>query len=157
MFHVKLGIPTANIAADDLSENYPDLATGVYYGVVALDPTKIQHENGPADAANEKTSSTVLPAVLSIGYNPFYKNTERSVVCPDCSLSYSYRRRKHTDDSTFWSTGNSYHATSHSAIPNRRRTAPVQPPARFLRYKTQSADSGVYSPRIRLCIYGGLD
>jgi hypothetical protein len=23
----------------------------------------------------------VLPAVLSIGYNPFYKNTVRSVVC----------------------------------------------------------------------------
>ncbi|KAL2217736.1 putative riboflavin kinase [Thermoascus aurantiacus ATCC 26904] len=63
----ELGIPTANIPPDGLSA-YPDLQTGVYYGVVALDPARFAA--GPA---------TILPAVLSIGYNPFYKNTVRSV------------------------------------------------------------------------------
>ncbi|KAJ5894483.1 hypothetical protein N7495_006174 [Penicillium taxi] len=67
-----LGIPTANIPADDLSEKHPDLTTGVYYGVVALDPKNFAYEG-------ESTGETVLPAVLSIGYNPFYKNTVRSV------------------------------------------------------------------------------
>ncbi|KAJ5101521.1 hypothetical protein NUU61_003743 [Penicillium alfredii] len=70
-----LGIPTANIPADDLSEKYPDLTTGVYYGVVSLDPKTFVYDGAPSDAA----TPTILPAVLSIGYNPFYKNTVRSV------------------------------------------------------------------------------
>ncbi|PLB50456.1 putative riboflavin kinase [Aspergillus steynii IBT 23096] len=68
----ELGIPTANIPADGLSD-YPDLQVGVYYGVVALDPSKFAY------AAEPSTSTNILPAVLSIGYNPFYKNTTRSV------------------------------------------------------------------------------
>lgn len=75
---MQLGIPTANIPADDLSEQHPELTSGVYYGVVALDPQSLAQENG----AEKPTSATLLPAVLSIGYNPFYKNTVRSVVCP---------------------------------------------------------------------------
>jgi riboflavin kinase len=60
---LQLGIPTANIPPEGLSA-YPDLPSGVYYGFISL-----QH-----------TSQTqILPAVLSIGYNPFYKNTMRSV------------------------------------------------------------------------------
>ncbi|KAJ5102795.1 hypothetical protein N7532_003324 [Penicillium argentinense] len=70
-----LGIPTANIPADDLSEKYPDLQTGVYYGVVAIAPLEAQG-NGPQEGGDW---NTILPAVLSIGYNPFYKNTVRSV------------------------------------------------------------------------------
>ncbi|KAE8376079.1 riboflavin kinase [Aspergillus bertholletiae] len=62
----ELGIPTANIPPEGLSD-YPDLEVGVYYGVVALDPSRFTSE------------ATILPAVLSIGYNPFYKNTTRSV------------------------------------------------------------------------------
>ncbi|CAG8000607.1 unnamed protein product [Penicillium salamii] len=68
-----LGIPTANIPADDLSEKHPELTTGVYYGVVALDPKTYHHD------ASSDNSAVILPAVLSIGYNPFYKNTVRSV------------------------------------------------------------------------------
>lgn len=80
--YLQLGIPTANIPADDLSEKHPDLTTGVYYGVAALDPKNYAHENSSTDASVKGvTSSTLLPAVLSIGYNPFYKNTVRSVVC----------------------------------------------------------------------------
>lgn len=75
---LQLGIPTANIPADDLSEKYPNLETGVYYGVVALDPKRALPEDGIAE--DKETASNLLPAVLSIGYNPFYKNTVRSVV-----------------------------------------------------------------------------
>ncbi|KAF9884707.1 riboflavin kinase [Aspergillus nanangensis] len=67
----ELGIPTANIPADGLSE-YPDLQVGVYYGVVALDPAKFNPDT-------QSSSAPILPAVLSIGYNPFYKNKTRSI------------------------------------------------------------------------------
>ncbi|KAA8649979.1 hypothetical protein EYZ11_007267 [Aspergillus tanneri] len=67
----ELGIPTANIPADGLAD-YPDLQVGVYYGVVALDPAQFAYTIEPS-------TTTILPAVLSIGYNPFYKNTTRSV------------------------------------------------------------------------------
>jgi riboflavin kinase len=83
----ELGIPTANIPPDGLSQ-YPDLQTGVYYGVVALDPAKFTYDEEKStaqtvsntDAENViSTKTATLPAVLSIGYNPFYKNTVRSV------------------------------------------------------------------------------
>ena len=61
----QLGIPTANIPPEGLS-TYPDLPSGVYYGHVGL--------QFPASASVE-----VFSSVLSIGYNPFYKNTVRSV------------------------------------------------------------------------------
>lgn len=83
---LQLGIPTANIPADDLSEKYPDLETGVYYGVVALDPKKVQQQNGNSEESSNRIPATVLPAVLSIGYNPFYKNTVRSVVSSGMTL-----------------------------------------------------------------------
>lgn len=88
MFNAQLGIPTANIPADDLSEKHPELETGVYYGVVALDPKTYQH-----DSSN--TSAVILPAVLSIGYNPFYKNKVRSVVSDilKCIINYWFNMR----------------------------------------------------------------
>jgi len=67
---LKLGIPTANIPPEGLS-SYPDLASGVYYGWVGLSFT---HSPDTSSSATE-----IYPAVLSIGYNPFYKNDTRSV------------------------------------------------------------------------------
>jgi riboflavin kinase len=55
-----------------------ELGVGVYYGVVALDPA-----TAPAPSSSESTSgdaAPILPAVLSIGYNPYYKNKTRSIV-----------------------------------------------------------------------------
>ncbi|KAJ9605258.1 riboflavin kinase [Cladophialophora chaetospira] len=66
----ELGIPTANIPSEGLS-SYPDLPSGVYYGFVGLSLSP--------SPDTSSTSVQTLPAVLSIGYNPFYKNTVRSV------------------------------------------------------------------------------
>lgn len=75
----ELGIPTANIPVDGLEEVLPkELGVGVYYGVVALDPA-----TAPAPSSSDSTSgdaAPILPAVLSIGYNPYYKNKTRSIV-----------------------------------------------------------------------------
>ncbi|KAF3480323.1 uncharacterized protein GIQ15_05670 [Arthroderma uncinatum] len=90
----ELGIPTANIPADTLSE-YPDLQLGVYYGVAALDPAQFKHTRTEDDAPLDqpgKPDTTIFPCVLSIGYNPFYKNTVRSVeihILPHLSMQSS--------------------------------------------------------------------
>lgn len=54
----------------------------MYYGVVALDPAQFVVEDGGGGGdGGGKGKAVILPAVLSIGFNPFYKNTVRSVVC----------------------------------------------------------------------------
>ncbi|KAM0707883.1 hypothetical protein Q7P35_004532 [Cladosporium inversicolor] len=65
----ELGIPTANIPISGLSVGgHSDIASGVYYGWAGLSPSAATG-NVPA----------VYPMVMSIGWNPFYKNTVRSV------------------------------------------------------------------------------
>ncbi|EAS35658.3 riboflavin kinase [Coccidioides immitis RS] len=87
----ELGIPTANIPADGLSE-HPDLESGVYYGVAALEPSRFQPTDAEIQKDQPSNETTILPCVLSIGYNPFYKNTVRSVeihILPHLSLQSS--------------------------------------------------------------------
>ncbi|KAL3455125.1 hypothetical protein BJX64DRAFT_295336, partial [Aspergillus heterothallicus] len=81
----ELGIPTANIPVDGLEDVLPEeLGVGVYFGVVALDPATAPAEGTAANGEKKKKDSNeeaakILPAVLSIGYNPFYKNKTRSI------------------------------------------------------------------------------
>ncbi|KAL4960965.1 riboflavin kinase [Aspergillus stella-maris] len=84
----ELGIPTANIPIDGLEEVLPkELGVGVYFGVVALDPATAPKgadgdETGNANREEKvktKAEAPILPAVLSIGYNPYYKNKARSI------------------------------------------------------------------------------
>ncbi|KAJ7054281.1 hypothetical protein C8F01DRAFT_501579 [Mycena amicta] len=66
----QLGIPTANLPVDDrLTPWIADIKSGVYFGWVSL--------GLPPSHLNQPTF-TVYPMVMSIGYNPVYKNTERS-------------------------------------------------------------------------------
>ncbi|KAG9567827.1 riboflavin kinase, partial [Aureobasidium melanogenum] len=59
----ELGIPTANIPLSGLTVGgHDDIESGVYYGYCSLSST-----------------SRIYPQVMSIGWNPFYKNTVRSV------------------------------------------------------------------------------
>jgi hypothetical protein len=71
----QLGIPTANIPSSGLSA-YPDLPTGIYYGLVGL---RLPPSHPSAASPTTTATNNVYEAVLSIGFNPFYKNTERSI------------------------------------------------------------------------------
>ncbi|CAO2647532.1 Nn.00g084540.m01.CDS01 [Neocucurbitaria sp. VM-36] len=100
----ELGIPTANIPLSGLSIcGHSDLSSGIYYGWCTLDHRSIPtsttatsvpsatsdtsiptHSSSHAVADLEYSSakpshSTVYPTVLSIGYNPYYKNSQRSI------------------------------------------------------------------------------
>lgn len=102
---VQLGIPTANIPISGLSVGGNEaVESGVYYGWAGLSPSKATEHPGTgskyklmnADIYSTLTSATadagqhanspdqedkgaVFPMVMSIGWNPFYKNTVRSV------------------------------------------------------------------------------
>ncbi|TVY53373.1 Riboflavin kinase, partial [Lachnellula suecica] len=67
-----LGIPTANIPVTGVP--WIDTAeSGVYFGLASLLPSSTQaHPDLPPSAW------TTFPMVMSIGYNPFYKNKVRS-------------------------------------------------------------------------------
>ncbi|KAF2719203.1 riboflavin kinase [Polychaeton citri CBS 116435] len=66
----ELGIPTANIPISGLTVGgIDDIESGVYYGWAGL----------RAPSAPSSQSAAVYPMVMSIGWNPYYKNTVRSV------------------------------------------------------------------------------
>ncbi|KZF21525.1 riboflavin kinase [Xylona heveae TC161] len=68
-----LGIPTANIPIDGLSVGgNSDVESGIYYGWAGLEDPPVAH-----DAPG--LSRGIFPMVMSIGWNPFYKNAVRSV------------------------------------------------------------------------------
>ncbi|KAF3225014.1 riboflavin kinase, partial [Orbilia oligospora] len=64
----ELGIPTANIPTEGLPEF---IESGIYYGWAGLQSSECGSSSDRGDA--------VFPMVMSVGWNPFYKNTVRSV------------------------------------------------------------------------------
>lgn len=72
----QLGIPTANLPVDDaLTPWIANIPSGVYFGYASL-ALPASHPDQPSAAA--EGAFTIFPMVMSIGYNPFYKNTVRS-------------------------------------------------------------------------------
>ncbi|KAI1741734.1 hypothetical protein F4680DRAFT_58906 [Xylaria scruposa] len=82
----ELGIPTANLPVDAaLTPWIADARSGVYFGWASLalpaahpDSTSTTTTNHTPDASNPATQFQIYPMVMSIGYNPFYKNSVRS-------------------------------------------------------------------------------
>lgn len=56
-----LGIPTANMDMKEVRDKIHDTATGIYFGYTML-------------------KGTVYPAVVSIGWNPYFENEEKTLV-----------------------------------------------------------------------------
>lgn len=78
-----LGIPTANIPLAGLSVGgNEDVESGVYYGWagVDIDDTGLRKERG-GEGEGGGPGGGVWEMVMSIGWNPYYKNEVRSVVC----------------------------------------------------------------------------
>ena len=62
----ELGVPTANLSMDELGPKGEEMATGIYYGLSKL--------CGP-----KYVDTPLYPTVLSVGWNPFYKNERKAV------------------------------------------------------------------------------
>ncbi|KAL1871183.1 hypothetical protein VTK73DRAFT_2234 [Phialemonium thermophilum] len=94
----ELGIPTANLPVDSTATPWiADIVSGVYFGWASIALPAHHPDAAPtADGTNGDTSTStstsdgtssggggppafrIFPMVMSIGYNPFYKNTVRS-------------------------------------------------------------------------------
>ncbi|KAK4111285.1 riboflavin kinase [Canariomyces notabilis] len=84
----ELGIPTANLPVDDARTPWiSSTPSGVYFGWASLQlpsthpdcpPTTTDGETNSSSSSSSSNGWSVYPMVMSIGYNPFYKNTVRS-------------------------------------------------------------------------------
>ncbi|KAF6813835.1 riboflavin kinase [Colletotrichum sojae] len=81
----ELGIPTANLPVDATQTPWIDSTkSGVYFGWASLSlPASHPDRVAPppssgAAPAQPRAEFQLYPMVMSIGYNPFYKNTVRS-------------------------------------------------------------------------------
>ncbi|KAI1436242.1 hypothetical protein GGR50DRAFT_652431 [Xylaria sp. CBS 124048] len=76
----ELGIPTANLPVDAAATPWiVDARCGVYFGWASLALPPSHPDADPASAsATSGTRFRIYPMVMSIGYNPFYKNSVRS-------------------------------------------------------------------------------
>lgn len=82
----ELQIPTANIPIDGLRVGGCEtVESGVYYGYAGLNIPAATSDDDKSSAttatatATTTTDGKVFPMVMSIGWNPFYKNSVRSV------------------------------------------------------------------------------
>ena len=77
-----LGIPTANLSSstEDLhcKISFDALPTGIYYGFARLDRNKQQHDHDHENEHNHENEE-VYKTAISIGYNPCYKNTHKTI------------------------------------------------------------------------------
>jgi len=72
----ELGIPTANLPVDASKTPWiGDIPSGVYFGWASLELPSSHPNYAPAPG---QTRFSLFPMVMSVGYNPFYKNTVRS-------------------------------------------------------------------------------
>ncbi|TDZ61487.1 Riboflavin kinase [Colletotrichum trifolii] len=81
----ELGIPTANLPVSSALTPWIDTAkSGVYFGYASLAlPTSHPDRTAPPTGSGSAPAQPhldfqIYPMVMSIGYNPFYKNTVRS-------------------------------------------------------------------------------
>ncbi|KAM7207432.1 riboflavin kinase [Naviculisporaceae sp. PSN 640] len=78
----ELGIPTANLPVDADSPSstttawITDIPSGVYFGWASLSLPPTHPDYQPSPLPDSKFQ--IFPMVMSIGYNPFYKNKVRS-------------------------------------------------------------------------------
>lgn len=86
----ELGIPTANVPIEQLPHIIQDLEVGVYFGWCHLksvpeekqrselrpDGRQVHYNNGSRLLEGDLK---ILPVVLSLGWNPFYQNTKKTV------------------------------------------------------------------------------
>ena len=96
-----LGIPTANLDRSTMQSSTPfdDLPTGIYWGYAKIG----SHNNGSNDdtvLGDVDDTMSIYKAAISIGYNPTYGNTEKTVEPHFIAPSHDPRRHASTTGET---------------------------------------------------------
>ncbi|KAG0056452.1 riboflavin kinase [Gryganskiella cystojenkinii] len=95
-----LGIPTANLPEEAIAAQEDHLPTGIYYGwaqVVVKNNPSLTTESASSSTSSLATScpATVYPMVMSLGWNPFYKNEKKSA---EVHIMHNFHRDFYGDD-----------------------------------------------------------
>ncbi|KAF9180620.1 riboflavin kinase [Haplosporangium sp. Z 767] len=105
-----LGIPTANLPEESVDAQGHHMETGIYYGwaqVVVKNKPKHSSSNSKnsllvSGSASSSTASlathcpaTVYPMVMSLGWNPFYKNEKKSA---EVHIMHNFHRDFYGDE-----------------------------------------------------------
>ncbi|KAG0266649.1 riboflavin kinase [Mortierella polycephala] len=108
----ELGIPTANLPEESVDAQGHHMETGIYYGwaqVVVKNKPKHNNDHNKsknsllvAGSASSSTASLathcpaiVYPMVMSLGWNPFYKNEKKSA---EVHIMHNFHRDFYGDD-----------------------------------------------------------
>lgn len=105
----ELGIPTANLPEEAIAEQEKGMVTGIYYGWAQVvvkeqkDEPQQQHESSatilsPSSSTSSLATScpaTVYPMVMSLGWNPFYKNEKKSA---EVHIMHNFHKDFYGDD-----------------------------------------------------------
>ena len=96
----ELGIPTANLSRekDDTIcsiSNYDDLPCGIYWGFA-----RIVQSDDKDEGRRDTESTTIYKTAVSIGFNPYYNNTTKTVEPHLIANSNSLCRRKSSCEET---------------------------------------------------------
>jgi len=73
----ELGIPTANLDADALGDALAALPTGIYLGWASVHVPGLEGDESGGGGGGG--SARVYKMVMSVGWNPFYKNERKTV------------------------------------------------------------------------------
>ncbi|GJJ69599.1 riboflavin kinase [Entomortierella parvispora] len=95
-----LGIPTANLPEDAIEAQHEHMITGIYYGwaqVVVRNKSEESATSAASSTSSLATScpATVYPMVMSLGWNPFYKNEKKSA---EVHIMHNFHRDFYGDE-----------------------------------------------------------
>ncbi|KAG0325717.1 riboflavin kinase [Dissophora globulifera] len=107
-----LGIPTANLPEEAIAAQEQHMPTGIYYGWAQVvvktksdadkEATAVEAAPTIGESASSSTSSlsthcpaTIYPMVMSLGWNPFYKNEKKSA---EVHIMHNFHRDFYGDD-----------------------------------------------------------
>ncbi|KAK3830768.1 MAG: riboflavin kinase [Linnemannia elongata] len=83
-----LGIPTANLPEEAIAAQDDKLVTGIYYGWAQV----VESTNSSLATS---CPATVYPMVMSLGWNPFYKNEKKSA---EVHIMHNFHRDFYGDE-----------------------------------------------------------
>ncbi|KAG0213940.1 riboflavin kinase [Mortierella sp. GBA30] len=95
-----LGIPTANLPEEAIEAQEKHMETGIYYGwaqVVVKNKPESTTESASSSTSSLATHcpATVYPMVMSLGWNPFYKNEKKSA---EVHIMHNFHRDFYGDE-----------------------------------------------------------
>ncbi|KAF9088186.1 riboflavin kinase [Mortierella sp. AD031] len=91
-----LGIPTANLPEEAIAAQEDKMVTGIYYGwAQVVNSSVAKSASSSSSSLATHCPATVCPMVMSLGWNPFYKNEKKSA---EVHIMHNFHRDFYGDE-----------------------------------------------------------